>query len=132
MALLLGFAFLAGIFTVLSPCILPILPAILSAGTVQGKFRPLGIIVGLICSFTFFTLALTAIVHATGLSPNLLRYAALVLIFLFGLVMIFPSLSNWFAKITAPVATLGQQVQRRSTTGFIGVNAYAFTFGNDS
>jgi cytochrome c biogenesis protein CcdA/thiol-disulfide isomerase/thioredoxin len=129
MLLLLGFAFLAGIFTVLSPCILPILPAILSAGTLQGKLRPLGIIIGLICSFTFFTLSLTAIVHATGLSPNFLRYAALVLIFLFGLVMIFPRLSNWFAQITSPVATLGQQLQGKSSTGFVGGMIFGLALG---
>lgn len=75
MILLLAFAFLAGVFTVLSPCILPILPAILSAGTAQGRLRPLGIIIGLVFSFTFFTLALTAIVQVTGVSPNVLRYA---------------------------------------------------------
>jgi cytochrome c biogenesis protein CcdA/thiol-disulfide isomerase/thioredoxin len=129
MALLLGFAFLAGIFTVLSPCILPILPAILSAGTAQGKLRPLGIIIGLICSFTFFTLALTAIVHVTGLSPNLLRYAAILLIFLFGLIMVFPRLSNWFAMITAPVATLGQHLQGKSSTGFIGGMIFGLALG---
>ncbi len=129
MAVLLGFAFLAGIFTVLSPCILPILPAILSAGTAQGKLRPLGIIVGLVCSFTFFTLTLTAIVHATGLSSNLLRYMAILLIFLFGLVMIFPRLSNWFAQITAPVATLGQHLQGKSSTGFIGGMIFGLALG---
>ena len=129
MALLLGFAFLAGIFTVLSPCILPILPAILSAGTLQGKLRPLGIIIGLICSFTFFTLSLTAIVHATGLSPNLLRYAAILLIFLFGLIMIFPRLSNWFASITAPFATLGQHLQGKSSTGFVGGMIFGLALG---
>ena len=121
MLLLLGFSFLAGVFTVLSPCILPILPAILSAGTTQGKLRPLGIIVGLICSFSFFTLSLTAIVHATGISPNALRYAAILLIFLFGLVMIFPRLSNGFARIAAPFADLGQRLQgAKPSAGFGG------------
>ncbi len=126
--LLLFFAFLAGIFTVLSPCILPILPAILSAGTAQGRLRPLGIILGLICSFTFFTLTLTAIVHATGLSPNVLRYGAIVLIFLFGLVMIFPKLSNWFAAVTAPVANLGQKLTKPSS-GFYGGAIFGVALG---
>lgn len=120
MLILMLFAFLAGIFTVLSPCILPVLPVILSAGTAKGKLRPLGIILGLILSFTFFTLSLTAIVHATGLSANFLRYLAIALIFLFGIIMIFPSLSNWFANITSPVANLGQRVQAGSTGSGIG------------
>lgn len=111
MFLLIGFAFLAGIFTVLSPCILPVLPAILSGGIAKGRLRPLGIISGLVISFTFFTLALTAIVHATGLSPNVLRYFAIFLIGFFGLVMIFPSLSDQFAKLTAPIANVGSTIQ---------------------
>lgn len=119
MPLLLAFAFLAGLFTILSPCILPILPAILSTGTLQGKFRPLGITLGLILSFTFFTLTLTAIVHATGLSANVLRYIAIAMLFLFGLIMIFPRLSDWFAKTTAPVANIGQKIQGKpSGNGF--------------
>ena len=53
MILLIGFAFLAGIVTVLSPCILPVLPIVLS-GTIDGdKKKPLGIITGFILSFTF-------------------------------------------------------------------------------
>lgn len=127
MLVLFVFAFLAGVFTILSPCILPILPAILSASTVQGKWRPLGIIVGLIVSFTFFTLFLTAIVQATGLSANALRYAAIILISIFGVIMIFPQLSNWFAKIFSPLANVGQTIQSKSGSsgGFSG----GFLFG---
>jgi len=126
MLILLLFAFLAGIVTILSPCILPILPAILSAGTLKGRLRPLGIILGLVLSFTFFTLALTAIVHATGLSANVLRYVAIALIFIFGLVMIFPRLSDWFAMRAAPIATAGQSIQSTTSgTGFGG----GFIFG---
>ncbi len=117
MLILLLFAFLAGIFTILSPCILPVLPAILSASAMKGKYRSLGIIVGLVASFTFFTLTLTAIVHATGLSPNVLRYIAITLIFIFGLVMLLPLLSDRFAKIASPLANLGQSIQGTSPKG---------------
>src|SRR5271163_4977610 len=111
MLLLVAFAFLSGIFTALSPCILPVLPAILASSTNPGKLRPLGTIVGLVGSFSFFTLMLTSIVNATGVSPSLFRWIAIVLIFFFGVVMIFPVLSNWFAQITTPVASLGQRLQ---------------------
>lgn len=126
MFILIVFAFLAGIFTILSPCILPVLPAILSASTIKGRFRPLGVIAGLIVSFTFFTLSLTAIVHATGLSADALRYAAIILIALFGIVMIFPRLSDWFAQLASPLANLGQNIQSKdSKGGFTG----GFIFG---
>ncbi len=130
MLLLLGFSFLAGIFTAFSPCILPVLPAILSAGVAGGRLRPLGMIVGLICSFTFFTLTLSAIVQATGLSPLVLRYIAIALIIFFGLVMIFPGLSNWFAKITGPIATIGQKIQgTKVRQGFWGGVVFGIALG---
>ena len=114
MYILLLFAFLAGIVTVLSPCILPVLPLLLSAGFGQGRLRPYGVILGLIVSFTFFTLSLTAIVHATGVSPNILRYIAIILITFFGLTMIFPRLEQWFSNRLSSVAQLGQAVQEQS------------------
>lgn len=114
MLILLAFAFLAGIVTVLSPCVLPVLPALLSAGGGKGHLRPIGIIIGLICSFTFFTLALTGLVRLTGVSPDFLRYIAIGLIALFGLMMIFPWLGEKFAQATSGFANLGQSVQAKS------------------
>src|SRR5271154_3485832 len=104
MILLSAFAFLSGIVTVLSPCILPILPLLLSAGIGKGQYRPYGIILGLIISFTFFTLSLTALVHATGVSPNVLRYISLGLITFFGLTLLFPQVALVFDQLTAPIA----------------------------
>jgi cytochrome c biogenesis protein CcdA/thiol-disulfide isomerase/thioredoxin len=126
---LFAFAFLAGIFTVLSPCILPILPALLSAGTARGKWRPFGIIIGLIVSFSFFTLALTAIVRTFGISANYLRYAAIVLISLFGIVMLFPRLSDWFAKVTARIAGVGLKMQPLQAKGFWGGIVFGCALG---
>jgi cytochrome c biogenesis protein CcdA len=45
-------AFFAGIISVLSPCILPLIPAILAYSTEKGKFRPLAIVLGLSFAFT--------------------------------------------------------------------------------
>ena len=109
------FAFLAGIATVLSPCVLPVLPALLSAGAGRGRLRPIGIVLGVICSFTFFTLMLTSLVQLTGISPDILRYLAIALIAGFGLAMIFPSIGEKFAQATSGVVNLGQTVQQQST-----------------
>ncbi|MBS0616269.1 MAG: cytochrome c biogenesis protein DipZ [Verrucomicrobia bacterium] len=130
MFLLLGFCFLAGVFTALSPCILPILPAILASSVGQGKLRPLGTILGLVGSFSFFTLALSWVVHVTGLSPEILRYFAIAFIFFFGLVMLWPRLSNWFAKTAAPIANLGQKIQgTKARPGFWGGIFFGIALG---
>lgn len=122
MLLLILFSFFAGIVTVLSPCILPILPVLLGASVGTGHARALGIILGLIASFTFFTLALTALVQTTGISPDILRYCAIGLIIIFGLIMLFPKLGNLFAQTTSNIASLGSSVQTFSEfagSGFV-------------
>lgn len=121
MTLLLIFSFLAGIATVLSPCILPVLPAILSASASGGKGRPLGVIIGLIMSFVFFTLALTTLVQSFGLSANFLRYLAIGIIGFFGLVLFIPRLSEKFAMLTESIGNFGSGLQGkvRGRTGFV-------------
>lgn len=121
MVVLLLFAFLAGIVTVLSPCIIPILPAILSGGADHGKARPLGIILGLVVSFSFFTLALSEIITVTGISANILRYVAITIIALFGIIMIFPKLGDIFSRLTSGFANIGSKLQTPSTpnSGFL-------------
>ncbi|GAB1484864.1 cytochrome c biogenesis protein DipZ [Treponema sp.] len=102
--ILFGFAFLAGIVTVLSPCILPVLPVVLSGSVAGGKARPLGIITGFVLSFALFTLTLSAIVSAFKINPDVLRYIAAVTILLFGLVMVVPILKDRFSLLSANLA----------------------------
>lgn len=121
MAFLYLFTFLAGVVTVLSPCVLPVLPAILSAGVGKGRYRPLGVIIGLMISFAFFTLTLTFLVHLLNLSANFLRYSAILIIGLFGIVMLFPYLSDRFATATSFIGGVGSSIQsqtRGKSTGF--------------
>lgn len=116
MFFLLTFAFIAGFITILSPCILSIAPIVLAATTQRGYYKSFGIITGLLTSFSFFTLTLTAIVQATGISPDIFRYGAIVVIIFFGLTMLFPALENLFTIATAPLTRLGSVFQQESTT----------------
>lgn len=101
MLLLYIFSFLAGVVTVLSPCILPVLPIVLSSSIGQGKKRPLGIVSGFILSFTFFTLFLTAIVKLLGIPADSLRLLSVVVIFLFGLSLLFSQVQTLLEKLFA-------------------------------
>src|SRR5207342_1506035 len=93
MALLMLFAFVAGAGTALSPCVLPILPAVLSAGVTGGRRRPLGVVTGLAVSFTFATVALVYVISALGLPNDLLRKLAIVVLLGFGIVLMIPPLA---------------------------------------
>jgi cytochrome c biogenesis protein CcdA/thiol-disulfide isomerase/thioredoxin len=129
MAILILFAFVGGIVTILSPCILPILPVILSGGIGGNKSRPLGIVSGFIASFTLFTLTLSFVVRATGISADALRYLAVGLIVLFGLVLVLPPLHKWFEIAASRIADRaaktkssgeGAQSPERGMPGFLG------------
>src|SRR5215471_19631754 len=79
MLLLLGVAFLAGVITAISPCVLPVLPILLAGGASStNRFRPYAIVAGLVLSFTTFTLAGAALLSALGLPEDLLRDIAIV------------------------------------------------------
>lgn len=115
------FTFLAGIATVLSPCVLPVLPIILSTGVDKQRFRPLIIILSFVLSFAFFTLTLTYLVQAFGFSANSLRYAAIAIIAFFGLIMIFPSLNSRYSKATSFISDFGSKIQSiEPATPFLG------------
>jgi cytochrome c biogenesis protein CcdA/thiol-disulfide isomerase/thioredoxin len=90
MLVLLAFSFIGGVVTILSPCILPILPIILSTTTIGGKKRPLGIVTGFVLSFTFFTLFLSTIVNLTGIPATSLRFISIFIIAAFGLTLVLP------------------------------------------
>jgi len=101
MFILILFSFLAGIATILSPCILPILPIILAGSVNDSKSfkKPLGVIVGFISSFVIFTLFLSTIVKALGISADSLRTLSVVIIGLFGASMLFPQVSVLLEKM---------------------------------
>ncbi len=117
MILLIVFALLAGVVTILSPCILPILPIILSGSLTGSKKRPIGIVIGFILSFTFFTLFLTAIVRATGLSADSLRNISVIIIAVFGFALIVPKfqilMEQLFSKLSSIVPQNNQQTSTR-------------------
>jgi cytochrome c biogenesis protein CcdA/thiol-disulfide isomerase/thioredoxin len=95
-ALLLGFAFVAGFATCLTPCVLPVLPAVLSGAATGGRARPLGIVTGLVLSFTFATIALVYVLAALGLPNNVMRTFAVVVLLAFGGSLLVPRLSARF------------------------------------
>ena len=99
MTVLLLFSVLSGIVTILSPCILPILPIVLSSSATNQKARPLGLIAGLIVSFSIFTLIVAKLVSLLGISANALRLLSVVLLILIGLTMLIPTLTVLFDRL---------------------------------
>jgi len=106
MIILVVFAFLAGIVTILSPCILPVLPIVLSSSLAGGRRRAFGVVTGFVASFTFFTLFLTSIVRATGIPADSLRTFSVVVITVFGLSLILPQAQGLIERLFARLSSL--------------------------
>jgi cytochrome c biogenesis protein CcdA/thiol-disulfide isomerase/thioredoxin len=115
MLVLLGFAVLAGAGTALSPCVLPVLPALLSAGGVGGRRRPLGIVLGLSITFTVTIVGVAKVVDGVGLGSDPLRDVAIVVLFVFGAALLVPRLAD---RIEAPLSRLARFGPRSRGEGF--------------
>lgn len=90
MFLLIPIAFISGILTVFSPCVLPILPIILASGIDGNTRRIKGVIAGLVISFTIASLLLATIVRVLGIPADTVRIIAVILLVVFGLSLVFP------------------------------------------
>src|ERR1700755_203815 len=115
MLILLAFAALAGAGTALSPCVLPVLPAVLSAGGVGGRRRPLGVVLGLAATFTITIVGVAEVVGGVGLGTDPLRALAVVVLAGFGVALLFPAVA---ARLAAPRARLSRFGPRTRGDGF--------------
>jgi cytochrome c biogenesis protein CcdA len=115
MVLLLLFALIAGAGTAITPCVLPVLPAVLSAGALGGRRRPLGIVLGLAVTFTIAIVALAQLVRGVGLSSGAARVAAIVVLIAAGVLMFVPELA---ARVQAPLSRLARFGPRSRGDGF--------------
>lgn len=67
MLLGLGFSFLAGVLSTLSPCELPLIPVVLGAAAGQHRYGPVALAAGLAISFTVIGLFVATIGFSVGL-----------------------------------------------------------------
>ena len=116
MGLLIGVAFVAGIVTAISPCVLPVLPIVFAGGATGDRRRPYAIVAGLVWSFTLFTLVATALLSALGLPDDLLRNIAIVVVLLVGISLLWPRLG---AIVERPFQALGRRNPGGMGGGFL-------------
>lgn len=116
MTLLLFFAFLAGLVTILAPCIWPLLPIVLSTSIGGGRAKSLGITLGIVLSFGAYNLSISYLVRLFGFNPEILRWLAIVILIVLGLMMIVPALTRIFEGLVSRLAgRVGQgNVQRNA------------------
>jgi cytochrome c biogenesis protein CcdA/thiol-disulfide isomerase/thioredoxin len=123
MTLLVLFAIAAGAGTALSPCVLPVLPALLSAGATGGRRRPLGVVLGLATTFTITVAGFASVIDGVGLGDGTLRSLAVIALLVFGIALLAPRLAD---RIEAPLSRLARFGPKSRGDGFwsgLGVGA---------
>lgn len=88
--ILLPIAFVSGVLTVFSPCVLPVLPIILASGIDGSEKRIRGVISGLVVSFTIASLLLATIVRTLNVPADTIRLFAVGLLVFLGVTLVFP------------------------------------------
>src|SRR2546423_15107858 len=90
----MAFALLAGAATAVTPCVLPVLPALLSASAAGGRRRPLGIVLGLAATFTLTVVGLASVIDGVGKGSGTTRTIAVVVLALVGVALLVPHLAD--------------------------------------
>jgi cytochrome c-type biogenesis protein len=100
----LFFAFVAGTLTVLSPCVLPVLPMVLGATAAQGRSGPMFLAFGLTISFVAIGMFVALFGFSIGLDEGVFRQFAAVLMIAVGIVLAMPVLQTRLATAGGPVS----------------------------
>ncbi len=100
----IALAFVAGMLSTLSPCVLPLLPIILGTAINENRFGPVALASGLAISFVAIGLFVATIGYGVGLDAGVFRMFGACLLIAIGLVLIVPQLQIWFAGFAAPLS----------------------------
>jgi cytochrome c biogenesis protein CcdA len=93
------FGYLAGLFTLIIPCVLPVLPIVLAGSLRADRLAPLAL--GMSASFVALGLGVATLGPALGIHEETVSRVAAVMMMAFGLVMLVPALGGQFATATA-------------------------------
>jgi cytochrome c-type biogenesis protein len=100
----LGLAFLAGALSILSPCVLPLLPIVLGTAATEHRWAPVALAAGLALSFVVIGLFVATIGFAIGLDAGVFRVVSAVLLIGIGLLLLVPRLGAQVAAAGGPVS----------------------------
>ena len=116
----LALAFVAGLLSILSPCVLPLLPIVLGSAATAHRLGPAALAAGLSLSFVAIGLFVATFGFALGLDGDLFRKIAAVLLLILGLVLIVPRLQETFTVAASPIGAMAE----RRFGGTFGSGAY--------
>lgn len=123
-------AYVAGILTLVNPCVLPLLPVVVAAAFQGSRSGPLMLAVGLTLSFTVIGVGVTAFGHLAGIDGEAINRTAAVIMVVFGAILLVPRSQALLARIASPVAGRANAgIDRVQGTGAAGQLAVGVLLG---
>jgi cytochrome c biogenesis protein CcdA len=127
---ILALAFAAGLLSILSPCVLPLVPIVLGAAIVAHPLGALALAAGLALSFTVLGLLLALVGFGLGIDAGMLRVAAAAIMIALGAILLVPA---WQARLAAAGGPLSSWTDRRfggfASSGLAGQFAIGLLLG---
>lgn len=102
-------AFIAGLVTILNPCVLPLIPILIGSALGKSRLGPLALAAGLVTSFTLFGFTVIAFGYSIGLNEQLVRIFAGALLIVAGAVLLVPRAQTALSAVAAPISNFGNQ-----------------------
>lgn len=125
---LLGYA--AGALTILSPCVLPLVPIVLGSAAQKHRLGPLALAAGLVASFTITGFLLAVLGASAGFDGEIVRLFGAAILALSGLVLVVPRLQTAVTNAAAPLASwAGRQQDGLERFGLAGQAAIGALLG---
>lgn len=116
-----GLSIAAGAVTILSPCVLPVLPVVVGSAGQQHRHGPLALAAGLIVSFAAVGTVIASAGIALGLDSSLMRFVAAALLVIVGLVLLSAQLQHHLERTSGPLArAAGSLLDRKVFSGLGG------------
>jgi cytochrome c biogenesis protein CcdA len=126
----LALAFAAGLLSILSPCVLPLVPIVLGAAIVAHPLGALALAAGLALSFTVLGLLLALVGFGLGIDAGMFRVAAAAIMIALGAILLVPA---WQARLAAAGGPLSSWTDRRfggfASSGLAGQFAIGLLLG---
>ena len=97
-------AYAAGALTILSPCVLPLVPIVLGSAAQKHKFGPLALAIGLVASFTITGFLIAVLGASSGFDGEIVRTIGAVTLALAGIALLVPQVQAWLTRIATPLA----------------------------
>jgi cytochrome c-type biogenesis protein len=104
-------AFAAGALTILSPCVLPLVPIVLGSAATAHRWGPFALAAGLVGSFTTVGFAVATLGAAAGFDGEYVRQFGAILLLLAGIALLFSRVQEWITRLATPLANWATQKQ---------------------